>query len=189
MHQWTHICISGTGNGLSTLRRQAITWTNDDFFANSIIWNKHQWNLNQNTVIFINENVFKNVICPMWAMLSPPCVSDFCFYQAVPAGSFIDPPAIRRVISPTGDGWLSCQSRTACCSRQLHEIHINNYSAVTWVSWHLRSLTISLLLCLGPVMQKAVSWDGMRNVCVGGYWSSVHSFLCQQNFSSCQSTS
>ena len=31
---------------------------------------KFQWNFNQNMIIFIQENVFKNIICNMVAILS-----------------------------------------------------------------------------------------------------------------------
>ena len=34
-----------------------------------INWNKLQWNLNQNTQIFIQENAFENVVCIMAAIL------------------------------------------------------------------------------------------------------------------------
>ena len=33
-------------------------------------WNKHQWNFNQNTKLFIHENASKNIVCEMAAILS-----------------------------------------------------------------------------------------------------------------------
>ena len=39
-------------------------------------WNKFQWNLNQNIIIFIQENAFENVVCKMAPILSQPqCVN------------------------------------------------------------------------------------------------------------------
>ena len=64
-----HICVGkltiiGSDNGLSPERRQAIIWT------------KLQWNFNQNSNIFIQENAFENVICEMTSILSrPQCVN------------------------------------------------------------------------------------------------------------------
>ena len=38
-------------------------------------WNKHQWNVNRNSYIFIQENPFENVVWKMAAILSrPQCV-------------------------------------------------------------------------------------------------------------------
>ena len=48
---------------------QAIIWTNADFFGN-----KFQWNFNQNTTIFIEENKFETVVCKLAAI--------FYFYLA-----------------------------------------------------------------------------------------------------------
>ena len=79
----THICISkwaiiGSDNGLSPGRRQAIIWTNNGWYI--VKWaprNKLQWNLNQNSYIFIQENVFEIVVWKMAAILSQPqCVKD-----------------------------------------------------------------------------------------------------------------
>ena len=63
-------CVSiGSGNGLLPVRYQTITWTNADFFVNWTYRNKLQWNSNQNTTLFINENAFENVVCEMAAIL------------------------------------------------------------------------------------------------------------------------
>ena len=56
--------IIGSGNGLSPDRRQAITWTNADLFI--VSWtpgNIFQWNLNRNSIIFIQENAVENIVC------------------------------------------------------------------------------------------------------------------------------
>ena len=55
--------IIGSGNGLSLVRRQAITRINVGFIGNWTPGNKFQWNLNRNPVIFIQENAFENVVC------------------------------------------------------------------------------------------------------------------------------
>ena len=74
----THICVSkffslGSDNGLSPGRRQAIIWTNA--IINWTLRNKHQWNFNQNSYIFIQENAFEMVVWKMPAILSrPQCV-------------------------------------------------------------------------------------------------------------------
>ena len=61
---WVSIVSS---NGLPPVRRQAITWTNA---VNCNLRDKLQWNSNHNTKLFIQENVFENVICEMVAILS-----------------------------------------------------------------------------------------------------------------------
>ena len=43
-------------------RHQAITWTNANLL---LIWNKFQWNLDQNETIILQENWFENAICKM----------------------------------------------------------------------------------------------------------------------------
>ena len=66
MRQW----IIGSDNGLSPGRRQAIIWTNAGI----------QWNLKRNSYIFIQENVFENVVWKTVAILyRPQCVKRmFC---------------------------------------------------------------------------------------------------------------
>ena len=73
----TQICISkltiiGSDNGLSPDWRQVIIWTNARIIVNWNLRNKRQWNLKQNSYIFINKSAFKYVICEMVAALSPP---------------------------------------------------------------------------------------------------------------------
>ena len=47
------------------------------------LWNKLQWNLNQNLNIFIDENVFENDVCEIAAILSrPQCVKCYTQYSA-----------------------------------------------------------------------------------------------------------
>ena len=72
-----HICLSkltiiGSDNGLPSIWYQAIIWSNTGIL---LIRNKLQWNLNQNSSIFIQENAFENVVWKMAAILSrPQCV-------------------------------------------------------------------------------------------------------------------
>ena len=48
------------------------------FTLNWTLGNKFQWNLNQNTTVFTEENQFENVVCTMTAILSlPQCVHWF----------------------------------------------------------------------------------------------------------------
>ena len=74
----THICVSnltiiGSDNGLSPGRRQAIVRTNDgQIIVNWTLRNKLQWNFSRNSNIFIQENVFENVVWKMAAILSWP---------------------------------------------------------------------------------------------------------------------
>ena len=77
----THICvvdltIIGSDNGLSPGRRQLSHYLNQCW--DTVNWthgNKFQWNLNQNSYIFIQENAFENVVWEMAAILSrPQCV-------------------------------------------------------------------------------------------------------------------
>ena len=65
--------IIGSGNGLAPSH-----YLNQWFLiVNWILRNKSQWNLNQNTKIFIEENPFENVVCKMAAILfRPQCVSN-----------------------------------------------------------------------------------------------------------------
>ena len=44
---------------------------------NLILKNKLRWNVNENSYIFVQENVFKNVICEMAAILSQPQSADY----------------------------------------------------------------------------------------------------------------
>ena len=69
----THICVSKlniivSDNGMSPDRRQAIILTNDGILVidpqeqTSILL---QWNVNQKSYIFIQENAFENVVWKM----------------------------------------------------------------------------------------------------------------------------
>ena len=47
-----------------------------DFILNAELRNKLQWNFDQYSNIFIQENVFENVVCEMASILSrPQCVT------------------------------------------------------------------------------------------------------------------
>ena len=62
----------GSDNGLSPIRRQAIIKTNAVqcwVIVNWTLRNKVQWNLNQNTKVFIHENAYENIVCEMAAIL------------------------------------------------------------------------------------------------------------------------
>ena len=79
----THICVSkltiiGSDNGLSPGRRQAIIWTNGQWWniVNWTLGNKVQLNLNRNLNIFIF--IQENAVWKMVAILSrPQCVNPF----------------------------------------------------------------------------------------------------------------
>ena len=59
----------GSGNGLSPIWCQANTWTNVVLFVNWTPGNKFQWNLNLNSLIFIQENAFKKAVCQNVALI------------------------------------------------------------------------------------------------------------------------
>ena len=68
------LTIIGSDNGLSPDQRQTIIWTNAGILL-STHGNKLQWNLNRNWNIFIQENVFENIVWKMVTIVSPPqCV-------------------------------------------------------------------------------------------------------------------
>ena len=57
----------GLGNGLLSVRRQAITWTNADLLSiEPLVTNFSEI---QNTKFFINENVFENIVCAAAAIV------------------------------------------------------------------------------------------------------------------------
>ena len=59
-----------SGNGLSPVRCQAITWTSADLLSiGPTLGNKFKWNSNENRKLFIHENTFENVICKIAAIL------------------------------------------------------------------------------------------------------------------------
>ena len=80
----TQICVSkliiGSDNGLSPGR--SVAWPVPSHYLNqcwnTVNWtlgNKQQWNLHQNSYLFIQENAFENVVWKMAAILSrPQCV-------------------------------------------------------------------------------------------------------------------
>ena len=62
MRRWT--VITGSDNGLSPVCRQAITWTNAGLLSIGLLETSLlKWNLNQNFIIFIQENAFQNDVC------------------------------------------------------------------------------------------------------------------------------
>ena len=96
-----HICVGnltiiGSDNGLSPGRRQAIIWTNAGILLIGPLGTNFQWNFNQNSNIFIKENVFASVICEMASILFRPqsvkcisclqelfwhCINQWCTYN------------------------------------------------------------------------------------------------------------
>ena len=73
-----HICVSkltiiASDNGLSPGQCQAIIWNNA---VNWILRNKLQWNFDENSDIFFQENALESVVRKMAAILSQPqCVN------------------------------------------------------------------------------------------------------------------
>ena len=64
-------CVSiGSGNGLSPVRRQAITWTNADLSSIRPLGRTFSENSNKNSDNFVKENAFYDVVCEMAAILS-----------------------------------------------------------------------------------------------------------------------
>ena len=51
----------GKGNGLSPIQHLAITWNGTDLLPIKHPGKYIQWNFNQNTTIFNQENEFKNL--------------------------------------------------------------------------------------------------------------------------------
>ena len=69
----THICVGnltiiGSDNGLSPGRRQAIIWTNDGILSIRPVGTNFSDILAEINNIFIQENVFKSVVCDMAAI-------------------------------------------------------------------------------------------------------------------------
>ena len=64
-----YVC-TGSGNGLSPIRHQAITWTNATLMSIGPLGTNFNEILNQNTKLFIHENALENVFCEMAAILS-----------------------------------------------------------------------------------------------------------------------
>ena len=99
----THICVAylttiASDNGLSPSRHQAIIWTNAGILLIRPIGTN--FNFNRNSLIFIQENAFKDVICEKAAILSrPQCVKYFwnpvfliCWKRKVAVDSYIRVP-------------------------------------------------------------------------------------------------
>ena len=76
----TNICVGnltiiGSNNGLSPGLRQAIIWTNAGILLIGPIETNFNEIFNQNSNIFIQENVFESIVCEMAAILCwPQCV-------------------------------------------------------------------------------------------------------------------
>ena len=75
----THICVGkltiiGSDNGLAPGWCQAIIWTSVRILliGHLGLVKKSQWNSDQNSNIFIQQNVFENVLSKMAAILSRP---------------------------------------------------------------------------------------------------------------------
>ena len=68
----SHLITIGADNGLSPGQRQAIYLEQSWNIVNWIPRNKLQWNFNQNSSIFIQENAFDDVICKVSSILSRP---------------------------------------------------------------------------------------------------------------------
>ena len=71
----THICfskltITGSDNGWSPGRRQAIVWNNVGILLIRTLWTHFWWNIKRNSYIFFQENALKNIVCEMAAILS-----------------------------------------------------------------------------------------------------------------------
>ena len=60
----------GSGDGLSLIKRQAITWTNANLLSIGPLERKPRWNFNRSTNHFIPDNVFVNGIYKMPAICS-----------------------------------------------------------------------------------------------------------------------
>ena len=73
----THICvskltISGSDNGLSPGRHQAIIWTNAGILLIRSLRTNFNEMLIENSNIFVHENAFESVVCEMASILSRP---------------------------------------------------------------------------------------------------------------------
>ena len=80
MAPWIMVII-GTGNGLSPIRCQTITWTSANILS---LMDKLNLNMNQIIIIFIEEINFKNVVCKMSAILFRlQCEHNFCVNRLV----------------------------------------------------------------------------------------------------------
>ena len=106
----THICVGNltiidSDNGLSPERRRVIIWTNAAILLIWTLGNKLQWNFNQNSNIFIEENAFENVVCEMLFISSrPQCV---------------------KLIGPWSEGVVKFNSLSWTADSEVHIVHIS----------------------------------------------------------------
>ena len=73
----THICVGklaiiASDNGLSPGRRQAIMWTNAGILFIRTLGTNFSEIFKRNSLIFIQENAFENVVCEMASISSRP---------------------------------------------------------------------------------------------------------------------
>ena len=68
----SELTVIGSDNGLVPSRLKQC-W----IIVNWTLRNKHQWNFNRNSIIFIHENALEHVVCEMASILSrPQCVEE-----------------------------------------------------------------------------------------------------------------
>ena len=85
----THICVSnlttiGSDNGLSSRHYLNQCWN----IINWTIGNKFQWNFNQNSIIFIHENISESAVCKMAFISSwSQCVNNLVNITAADVGA------------------------------------------------------------------------------------------------------
>ena len=65
MRRQTVVTIIGSDNGLAPGWHQAIIWINTGILLIGPLGTYRQWNFNQNSNIFIEENMFQDVNCKM----------------------------------------------------------------------------------------------------------------------------
>ena len=111
----THICVSelsiiGSDNGLSPNHYLEQCW----LIFNWSLRNKHQWNFDQNSNIFIEANPFQNV-WKMAAMLSRPQ----CVNKMLPYVNYIGKVFIDWFAGPFCDLQPSAQDRQITCHSKL----------------------------------------------------------------------
>ena len=102
-----NLTIIASDNGLSPGRRQAIIGTNDQWkdIVNWALRNKIQWNLNQSSYIFIQDNAFENVVCSMAAILSLPQYVNQSL-NALTSMYALGWNRMLNTMSPRQNGWL-----------------------------------------------------------------------------------
>ena len=71
-----NLTTSGSDDGLSPDRRQAIIWTNAGILLIGPLWTSFSEIFDKNSNIFIQEDAFESVVCEMAAILfRPQCVN------------------------------------------------------------------------------------------------------------------